>query len=184
MQRITSAVSLRIEERFRWSAHRSSRSSCKTGALPTELRPRVYLSKCRSTVQHTALAAHNLQRCARRGHARPVRQRATRARLPHKWRRMVDVFSCPDQTHNPRVRGSSPRGPTTITLQARSADAGELVEGRPGNRRRNRVALRLEEPKRLVSRLRRLEGTVREAQHLREVERRFGLRVQVIRSSD
>jgi hypothetical protein len=39
-----SSVSLRTEERFRWSAHRSSRSSCKAGALPTELRPGVYLT--------------------------------------------------------------------------------------------------------------------------------------------
>ena len=44
-QRITSSVSLAPEEGFRWSAHRSSRSSCKTGALPAELRPRVYLRK-------------------------------------------------------------------------------------------------------------------------------------------
>jgi hypothetical protein len=39
VHRITASVWLRIEERFRWSAHRSSRSSCKAGAPPTELRP-------------------------------------------------------------------------------------------------------------------------------------------------
>ena len=59
MQRITSSISLRIEERFRWSAHRSSRSSCKTGALPTELRPRVYLRKHQTTTLHTAPSANN-----------------------------------------------------------------------------------------------------------------------------
>jgi hypothetical protein len=77
-QRITSSVSLAPNERLRWSAHRSSRSSSKTGALP------------------------------------------------HKWRRMVDVFSCPgifarvDATQAHDTEGRSHR-----------AASGDRVKGAP-----------------------------------------------------
>ena len=70
------ALSLALNERLRWSAHRSSRSSCKTGALPAELRPRVYLRKPPTKTLHTAPAANNStapnrwRRDARRGHER------------------------------------------------------------------------------------------------------------------
>jgi hypothetical protein len=57
IEKITLAASLASTERFRWSAHRSSRSSCKAGALPTELRPLVSLRKCDTQV----LAQRSLQ---------------------------------------------------------------------------------------------------------------------------
>jgi len=56
IKRITVAVSLALVDRFPSTAHRSSRSSCKAGALPTELRPRVHLRKVCATPLHTATA--------------------------------------------------------------------------------------------------------------------------------